>query len=207
MEESCGRQLSSQEAEKKVEEMAANQEQWDATSDRDMTEVLKILDDIDAYLEDEIAVDVKQMQYTEVNQSENYICDNSKMLEDIRKAEEEFQHELESLNNLCEKTEKQRQEWDAKTKQEETEKQQQERNAKTSQEETEEQHRYWDELRKKRIKRVYIGIEVQCKLLRNIDIDTWFAIKPAIEEEDKGVYVGIEVLCKFLRKVFKIGLW
>ena len=138
-------------------EMAANQEEWDSTSDSHTTEVLDIL-------EDEVA------EHAEENQSENHICGDCKMLEDIRKAEEEFQHELENLKKSCEKTEKQRQERDAKTSQEETEKQRQKRNTKTSQEETEEQYRHWDELRKERIERFYIGIEVQCKFLRNIDI-------------------------------------
>ena len=122
-----------------------------------------------------------------MNQSENYICDNYKMLKDIR-SQEEFQHELNALKKRREETKKQRQDQDAKTNQEETEKQQ----------------RYWDELRKKRINRVYTGIEGQCNFLRNIDIDTWFAIKPAIQ--DKGVYIRIQVPCKFLRKTFKLGL-
>ena len=169
--------------------------------------MLDILDDTDAYMEDEVAEHVEEMQYAVETESENHICDDSKMLEDIRKAEEEFQHELENLKKLREKTEKQRQERDAKTSQEEAEKQRRERNAKTRQEETEEQYRYWDELRKKSIKRFYIGIEVQCKFLRNTDIDTWFAIKPVIEEEGKWVYIGIQVPCKFLRKIFKIDAW
>jgi len=63
----------SQEPEKKVEEMAANQEQSETTSHRHTTEMSKILEESDAYLEDEIAEHVKEMRgsYTEVNQSEN----------------------------------------------------------------------------------------------------------------------------------------
>ena len=88
------------------------------------------------------------------------------MLEDIR-TQEEFQHELNAL----------------KERREETKKQWQEQDAKTSQEETEKQQHYWDELRKKRINRVYTGIEVQSKFLRNTNIDTCFAIKPMIEDK------------------------
>ena len=51
----------SQEPEKKVEEMAANQEQSEATSHRHTTEISKILEEFDAYLEDEIVEHVKEM--------------------------------------------------------------------------------------------------------------------------------------------------
>ena len=53
-------------------------------------------------------------------------------------------------------------------------------------------------LRKIRINRIYIGIEVPGKFLGNTNIETWFAIKPVIVH--KSVYIGIQVPCKFLRK-------
>ena len=158
------------------EEMAANQEEWDSTSDSDITELLKILDDIDAYVEDEIAEYVEEMQYAEENKSENYMCDNYEKFENIHSSLEELLKELrEELEAVQKKLE-----------------------------EIRKQQRDWNKLKKKRIDKVYIGIEVECKFLRNLNIDTWFAIKPLIE--DKGVYIGIQVPCKFLRKTFKLGL-
>jgi hypothetical protein len=56
-----------------------------------------------------------------------------------------------------------------------------------------------DKLRKQLIKRVYIGDEVLCKFLRNINIQTWFAIKDCNSERINRVYVGTEVPFKFLR--------
>jgi len=168
------------------EEMAANQEQSDATFYRHTTEMLEILEEFDADLENEITEDVKEMQgsYSEVFQSEN---DNYEKPENIRSPVEELLEKLEAIEK----------EW------EEIEKQHQEREAKTRQEERKKQKPDWNKLKKKRIDKVYIGIEVECKFLRNFNIDTWFAIKPLIE--DKGVYIGIQVPCRFLRKAFKIG--
>ena len=165
------------------EEMAANQEQSDATFYRHLTEMLEILEEFDAELENEITEDVKEMQgsYSEANQSEN---DNYEKPENIRSPVEELREKLEAIEKKWEEIEK-------------------EREAKTRQEKRKKQQRDWNKLKKKRIDKVYIGIDVECKFLRNFNIDTWFAIKPLIE--DKGVYIGIQVPCRFLRKAFKIG--
>ena len=171
------------------EEMAANQEHSDATFYRHVTEMLDILEEFDACLEDEITKDVKEMQgsYSEVNQSQNDICDNYEKPENIRSPQEELREKLEAIEKK----------WEG------IRKEQQERDAKKSQEKRKKQQPDWNKLKKKRIEKVYIGIEVECKFLRNFNIDTWFAIKPLIE--DKGVYIGIQVPCRFLRKAFKIG--
>jgi len=175
------------------EEMAANQEQSVATFYRHTTEMLEILEEFDADLENEITENVKEMQgsYSEVNQTENDICDNYEKLENLRSPVEELLEKLEAIEKKWEEIRKQQEERDAKTRQEKRKKQKPD----------------WNKIKKKqkkRIDKVYIGIEVECKFLRNFNIDTWFAIKPLIE--DNGVYIGIQVPCKFLRKTFKLGV-